>query len=168
MGDPWAVKSFTWAFRKPVLRWQLDQMEFDNKEYKLLHAESELLGLKTDLSVTKYADDVVKVIVGDKGAGVEALAQKVGRYNENLDGHLLKSGFAQNKDKQVSVICLVGAGSHRDLRKIKNKEVEFPGAAAEWTRSLGAMVHCRNSYNIELKARSLAVKQAYHSVGLES
>ena len=59
-------------------------MDFDKKDYKLLYAESALLGLKTDISVTKYADDVVKVIAGEKGAGVESLAKKVKMYNDNL------------------------------------------------------------------------------------
>jgi len=161
MGDPWAVKSFTQAFSKPVQKWQWDLPQWD-ADWNLLYSKVDLLGIRSDLSLTKYADDLVKIVCGNN---IETLSSKVVAHNNSLNRQLEEAGYAQNMDKQVAVLSLVGKGSVQAKRDIAAKKLHFPGVVKEWTRSLGAMVHGKNSYAVELRARLAAIRTAYFQVG---
>ena len=71
-----------------------------------------------DLSLSAYADDVVKAVPGPYLGRVEHLADRLQKSVEEMDKEFENAGFAQNRAKLVSVVNLTGPGCRDDLRKI--------------------------------------------------
>eukprot|EP00974_Lingulodinium_polyedra_P033967 3265838-Lingulodinium_polyedra.AAC.1 len=58
MGDPYVVHNFSRAFREPVAAWQMRLPRID-PQWRAMYARS-TNGALVDLSLTKYADDLLK------------------------------------------------------------------------------------------------------------
>ena len=74
IGDPWAVYSFCQAFHRPVSRWQMSQ-RLNDFFYDALYAKDPVTEETVDLSLTKYADDLVKIITAGAQGSVVDLAE---------------------------------------------------------------------------------------------
>ena len=74
-----------------------------------------------DLSLTKYADDLVKVITAGAQGTVENLAEAAWESKTRLDTELAEEGFKQNSSKEVSVLALFGLGSALEKRAVRKK-----------------------------------------------
>ena len=75
MGDPFMVHMFGRAFAVPVSAWQLEQRGFDDC-YAALYCKCPVNNKPVDLSLTKYADDLVKMVMVKDGDGWELARKK--------------------------------------------------------------------------------------------
>lgn len=82
MGDPYIVHSFCRAFHPPVQRW-LDGCQHYDPFALCLVTRCPVTGCITDLSLTKYADDLVRIVSSIEGAA--GLADASQQSNAALD-----------------------------------------------------------------------------------
>jgi hypothetical protein len=92
---------FGHCFHPPILKWQLHQSTWD-PTFKWPWAKDPITGKKSDLSLTKFVDDLEKVLIIPDGTA-PSLSSKVDRSNASLDEHLAEYRFKQNKDKEKVV-----------------------------------------------------------------
>eukprot|EP00959_Pyramimonas_sp_CCMP1952_P432564 9058119-Pyramimonas_sp.AAC.1 len=120
-----------------------------------------------DLSLTKYADDLTKKLVGGRFTSLRELIELSRRSNDDLDESLLRDGYKQNLSKQDTLVCLVGRGSSEALRLLREGALSFPGRAAQIIKSLGFRVSAQpHRYAVELKARCNAMQSGFYSMGI--
>ena len=74
-----------------------------------------------DLSLTKYADDLVKVITAGAQGSAMDLAEAAWESKGRLDTELAEEGFKQNSAKEVSVLALFGVGSALEKEQFEKR-----------------------------------------------
>ena len=104
---------------------------------------------RVDLSLSKYADDAVKCILGEHGIRAREIAKKVANATDSVDMVMKDDGYAQNKKKPVTMLYLCGRGCHLDRRAIRNGEVSFPRRVYDKTKSSGCIT-CATCFFFQL------------------
>eukprot|EP00974_Lingulodinium_polyedra_P109367 10582149-Lingulodinium_polyedra.AAC.1 len=156
MGDPFAVHSFRHAFAQPVAQWNAAHYHFMGNDARALFCTAPWPGGgRVDLSISKFADDLVKLVLGNC-EGVKLLAERIQQSSDCLDKVLEPFGYAQNVDKLACVCSVAGSGSRADLRKLRKGEPSIPGKAVGATRSLGSVVSHVCTFKAELPKRRAA------------
>ena len=115
--------------------------------------------------MTKYADDLVKLLPVPLGCPIEKLAALSAASNESLDSNLKESGFEQNIKKQKAVVSVQGQGSVRAKHLLRTGAVSLTGQPVDFARSLGGMIGPSGAFAQELTSRVKAVKAAYSRLG---
>ena len=169
MGDPFAVEAFGHSFEGPIKNWNISLWRRLGKRALNCGCECPVKingdTVKVDMSLTKYADDVVKTMLAEKGDTVHTLMADVKAAVENLDEELEPAGYKQNKKKLVTVLALTGAGSKKGYQEIKAKNVEYEGKVKTEEKSLGSIIAANCSVVPERKARVEETKKAFLVVG---
>ena len=177
MGDQYAVKSFLSAYEGPTNTWnmqhcydmQLNDASFFHCDIPFLHGQCEAWNYPVvDISLTKFADDLTKFVLAntphdatDKRTMLQLLwdpcEDSLGRFDEIMAEH----GFAQNREKLICIISLLGAGSRRAIAQISSGAAgALPFKCALTTRSLGSLISAECRAQPEVDARVAAVRKA--------
>ena len=93
MGDPFVVKSFSGSFQRPVGEW----CAADRGGGKL---HSSLGSVWADLSLCKYADDLLKFIVAEYNMSMVKFLGAIKEDDDVLDCCLLPFGYQQNRSNR--------------------------------------------------------------------
>ena len=136
-GDTQAVKTFPIAFNEPIQRWIFQHLDIyatlsdgTVMEYEFCHTKCAQTNRCVDTAHTRYADDVVKTIIGpipnyhaypmdaDKQALI-GLTRRAEASSLLFSKFLNEKGYAQNTDKLIGVIGLNGDGAHENLRRLQ-------------------------------------------------
>ena len=170
MGDQYAVRSFLAAYDDPINQWSASRFTFmDIEDARFFHCRSptdpEDLSAAVDLSLSKYADDVVKMILGPKEAEVQEVFERCNDSMQAFNELLLPSGYKQNADKLIAILCLTGPGSRVQLNDIRKGIIKPPFQCALATRSLGSMITHDASAALEVQCRITAINRAYFKRG---
>ena len=181
-GDTQAVKTFPIAFNEPVSLWIFQHMDIyatlsngTIEDYEFCHATCPQTSRCVDTAHTRYADDVVKTIIGPvpdysahpADAENQALAGLTRRAEASsllFSKFLGEKGYAQNTDKLIGVIGLNGAGAHKNLRRLQ-KEHFFSYKITDHTKSLGSIVNAKGSFQHERTARLDAIAKSRFQLG---
>lgn len=113
MGDPFAVAAFGHNFRKHIYDWNIGHYELFGKgalELSCRHPVDNDRML--DMSLTKYADDLVNAVIGDKENNNHVLVERVKGSLDWLDC-CLEPGYAQNRCKLKCLVQLNGKGAQK-------------------------------------------------------
>ena len=180
-GDTQAVKTFPLAFNEPIQRWIFQHLDvyatLSNgtvMDFEFCHTKCPQTNRCVDTAHTRYADDVVKTIIGPvpnyqnhTDAEEQALAGLIRRAEASsllFSKFLNEKGYAQNTDKLIGVIGLNGNGAHKNMRKLQ-KESAFSYKVADHTKSLGCMINANGSFQHERKARIEALAKSKFQLG---
>lgn len=181
-GDTQAVKTSPIAFSEPVSQWIFQHMDIYNtlsagsiSAYEFCHAICLQTGKNVDTAHAKYADDMVKTIIGpvpdfDKhpaDAEVRAMEGLVRRAEASsllFGTHLEEYGYAQNTDKLMGVIGLHGAGAYGNLLRLQ-KEEYFSYRITDNTKSLGSIVNAAGRFQHERSARLDMIAKSRFQLG---
>ena len=117
---------------------------------------------RTDQSFSKYADDMVKMVVAPAGASFEEILELASTSLGRLDEELALFGYAQNRSKMIAVLCLSGKGSRRVVHDIANGSLKPPFTCRLTVKSLGSMVTHDWSAGPEVQARIAGVRKAFY------
>ena len=164
MGDPYVVHSFPRAFATPTRQWQMQAKNY-NELHNAMLVKDPVTGLLVDLSLSKYADDLVKLLPVPAGSPVEKLAALSAASNESLDFNLKGAGFEQNIKKQKAIVFVQGPGSVKAKHSLRAGNVSLVGQPVDFARSLGGLIGPSGAFAHELGARIKAVKAAYSRLG---
>eukprot|EP00959_Pyramimonas_sp_CCMP1952_P462941 9484080-Pyramimonas_sp.AAC.1 len=172
MGDPYAVEGFGRAHEYPVEKWSETMRETMEME-DLLRVECPIGGIgEVDLSLTKYADDLTKLHIAGGAdivlmdAGLSEPAAANAHSNIALDEALAEGGWAQNKDKQTTILSLVGQGSVAANQSLRSSNASlFAGGVTPAMRVLGGQIHGMGAITVEVAKRISALQAAFHSLG---
>ena len=118
-----------------------------------------------DISLTKYAGDLVEIILAEMGTGMENAWHNALESLRCFDEVVGEYGFAQNRDKLVGVITPCGKGARSFVHNISIGQVAAPFKSVLATRSLGAILASDASAHAELEVRISAVQRAYYKRG---
>ena len=194
-GDNQGVKTFPLAFEQPVSRWLLHHLQVylslsgnayrENedgsapqevlREYNFCLARCPQTGESVDTAHTKYADDIVKTILGPPPSpllhghrahqeALECLVRRAEASSILLSKCLEEEKYAQNESKLIGVIGLNGQGAHQHLRTLQ-RTAHFSCTITDHTRSLGSIVNARGTFQHERTARLDAVSKARFMLG---
>ena len=191
-GDTQAVKTFPIAFEEPVSHWILQHLDVYSiaspapaqadtispqvvQDYNFCIAICPQTNQVVDTAHTKYADDIVKTILGPlpdyhrhgHRAHQEALEGLVRRAESSsllLTQTLARKGYAQNASKLIGVIGLNGPGAHRHLRELQRQRY-FSYDISDNTKSLGSIINSKGTFQHELRARLDAIAKARFILG---
>ena len=122
-----------------------------------------LLGLVT--SCTKYADDVVKMILAPPNESFPSAMETALVSMQAFDAFVSEAGYAQNRDKLLGILALDGAGSRRFVQDIANKSIVPSFSCVLAARSLCSIISHDCSANAEVLARIAAVQRAEYKRG---
>jgi hypothetical protein len=111
MGDPFAVKSFSETFAKPLQQYNSSLLRTQGAEAAhALHcrcpfpqeAEADTpVFARCDLGLTNFADDTTRLVVGGEDESIEQLAARVIDSTDNLDDCIAPCGYGQNRKKMT-------------------------------------------------------------------
>ena len=191
-GDTQAVKTFPIAFERPVSHWILQHLDVYSiashapahadtippqvvQDYNFCIAQCPQTNQVVDTAHTKYADDIVKTIIGPLPdyhrhgllAHQEALEGLVRRAESSsllLTQTLAKEGYAQNAGKLIGVIGLNGPGAHGHLRELQRQQY-FSYDITDHTKSLGSIINSKGTFQHERRARLDAIAKARFILG---
>ena len=180
-GDTQAVKTFPLAFNEPIQRWLFQHLDvyatLSNgtvMDFEFCHTKCPQTNKCVDTAHTRYADDVVKTIIGPvpnyqrhtnaEEQALEGLIRRAEASSLLFSKFLGEKGYAQNTDKLVGVIGLNGKGTHKNMRRLQ-KESSFSYKIADHTKSLGCMVNSSGSFQHERKARIEALAKSKFQLG---
>ena len=142
MGDPFAVDGFGRVFKHPIEKWNGDHKGMMGEDagafcgMSPVEAEGELK--EVDLPLSKYADDIVKLIVNQAGKRLGELARRSALSNSMLDECLQPFGYKQNMGKMVAVLSAVGEGSRADKGKVRRGRSRCQAGPLRARGALGA------------------------------
>ena len=191
-GDTQAVKTFPIAFEEPVSHWILQHLDVYSiasppptqaytfpsqvvQDYNFCISTCPQTNQVVDTAHTKYADDIVKTILGPlpdfqrygfraHQEALEGLVRRAELSSLLLTQTLAKKGYAQNANKLIGVIGLNGYGAHRHLRELQ-RERYFSYDISDNTKSLGSIINSRGTFQHELRARLDAIAKARFILG---
>ena len=132
MGDQYAVRGFLSSFERPSNMWNamhvFHQPVQDFRRFFSCWSPSSnvVMADKTDQSFSKYAGDIVEMILAPNGSGLKQIFEASLKSMEILDDELQEDGYAQNRDKLLAVIALNGPGSRLMTRELAKGEVRPP------------------------------------------
>ena len=169
-GDTQAVKTFPLAFNEPIQRWLFQHLDIyatlskgTVMDFEFCHTKCPQTNICVDTAHTRYADDVVKTILGPvpnyqchpraEQQALEGLIRRAEASSLLFSKYLGEKGYAQNTDKLIGVIGLNGKGAHRNMRKLQ-QESAFSYKISDHTKSLGCMVNANGSFQHEKKPES--------------
>ena len=171
MGDPFAVHSFSRAFAPPVRQWQAEARTY-NQNSDCLYTRCPVPASPgarlqmTDLSLTKYADDLVKLLAVNQGhTSLADLATLSQNSNNSLDTKLAEAGYRQNLGKQKSIVSFRGRGAIAAKRSLRDGTTSVVGEPVEYAKSLGSMIGTSGAFGKELEVRVAATKAAVYQLG---
>ena len=169
MGDQYAVKGFLHTYERPIGLWNCTEPSRRNPDDAIwFDTWSPICPLDAtascDLSLSLFADDVVKFIMAEIGADLEHLLKTAVVSLDAFDEYLGRFGYAQNRSKLVAVTALSGEGSRRMTNEIAAKH-DLPFRCARSALSLGVTVCHDLSAQPEIGARLSAIRRAYHKRG---
>jgi hypothetical protein len=150
---------FGHCFHPPILKWQLHQSTYD-PTFKWPWAKDPITGKKSDLSLTKFVDDVEKVLIIPEGTA-PSLSSKVDKSNASLDEYLSEYRFKQNKDKEKVVPVCLGKGSKKAMRTLLSTDSRM----LLISKYLGVLHHFEQRWGPELSERIRLTKIAFASLG---
>ena len=144
-------------------------------DYEFCHTKCPQTSRCVDTAHTRYADDVVKTIIGPipdysahpADADRQALAGLTRRAEASsllFSKFLEEKGYAQNTDKLIGVIGLNGTGAHENLRRLQ-KEHFFSYKITDHTKSLGSIINAKGSFQHERTARIEAIAKSKFQLG---
>ena len=144
-------------------------------DYEYCHTECPQTGQVVDTAHTKYADDIVKTVLGPEpnftvhghSAGQRAMESLIRRAEASsmlLSEALEEEGYAQNTDKLIGVVSLNGHGAHTNLRHLQQEQL-FSYTITDNTKSLGSIINARGSFQHERTARLEAIVKASFILG---
>ena len=172
MGDQYAVFAFLASYEAPTNRWNFTTRLIgdDPSTPGFFHcwppgdmpANGKSL---TDLSFTKYADDLDKFILGDDGDLMSVFRNSTEALLK-FDQAVQPSGFHQNHDKMVAVLVASGPGSRTLIGDIRSKRVEVPFRCELAAKSLGSFICHDGRSQPEVDARIAAVSAAFFRRGM--
>eukprot|EP00973_Karenia_brevis_P076638 10645613-Karenia_brevis.AAC.1 len=85
MGDPYIVHAFSRAFHPCVCEWQMRQREYD-PWYDAMYTICPITNTMTDISLTKYADDLVKLLIArPHAAAIHDMLHTVQEHTEQKE-----------------------------------------------------------------------------------
>eukprot|EP00974_Lingulodinium_polyedra_P100336 9718562-Lingulodinium_polyedra.AAC.1 len=88
-----------------------------------LDMKNPLTGNTVPMAVTKFVGDTTSKIV----APATAIPMAIKKVSEEFGAQLQKEGCAQNEDKQVHMVKMVGTGSQREMKRCYANEAGMPG-----------------------------------------
>ena len=83
--------------------------------YDFLYCKCPITEEKADLSLTRYVDDLVKILSSRPGDSLPELIIKSQQSLSELDSRLAPHGYGQNRNKLMALLALTGADRNRDL-----------------------------------------------------
>ena len=132
-------------------------------DFEFCHTKCPQTNICVDTAHTRYADDVVKTILGPvpnyrchpraEQQALEGLIRRAEASSLLFSKYLGEKGYAQNTDKLIGVFELNGKGAHRNMRKLQ-QESAFSYKISDHTKSLGCMVNANGSFQHEKKTES--------------
>ena len=164
MGNCCIVKMFAHTYRQPLMFWTLDLMKND-KMAKACFTYDPISGDRVDLSLSIYADDLIKVYVQEPGPpSARALADKVKLAGALLDDNINEFNLFRNHSKQEAVPCMVGRGSAaEEATFFKDNIIE--GKCLIEARALGSRLHAKGFNHPERVKRCKAISEAFYALG---
>ena len=163
MGDPFVVQLFKGTFRKCVDAWQRRLDKSDDTEGSLV---AKWKWMRADLSLYKYADDLLKLILAKRGERMGGFLRRVRMSDEMLDLSIEPVGFEQNKGKQEFVVQVPGEGSEACSKWIRQHFQGITGGVMlDSMRYLGPKVSIPHRAAEELDRRVEAATEAFYSLG---
>ena len=115
---------------------------------------------KVDLSVSKYADDVVKIIPAEENCHLASLLDRTQASMQTFNEETSKVGYAQNMDKIIRIVAFTGPGSRTEIQALAKQKRSTPVNIAFRTKSLGSTISATGSASAEIAARLAAVRKA--------
>eukprot|EP00959_Pyramimonas_sp_CCMP1952_P113011 2362177-Pyramimonas_sp.AAC.1 len=109
MGDPFTVQGFLGTFSRAVLQWSYSLFRYDPFARESFASFS---GLVADLSLTKYADDLQKMILAEPGSTLRDFLDKLPEVDGLLDEALEPYGYGQNRSKQEMLFHFAHSDYH--------------------------------------------------------
>eukprot|EP00959_Pyramimonas_sp_CCMP1952_P166720 3484449-Pyramimonas_sp.AAC.1 len=97
MGDPFTVQGFLGTFSQAALQWSYSLVRSDPSARELFAYFS---GLVADLSLTKYADDLQKMILAGPGNMLRDFLDQLTEVDGLLAEAFEPHGYGQNRSKQ--------------------------------------------------------------------
>ena len=149
MGHPLVVAAFNCAFQEPVREWQLAQRCWDG-EADLLLCKADCIdsSYTVDMSVTTFADDCAKKLIGKN---INELVSKHRRSSDDFSRQLVKSTLVASEQKEEIVPSFAGQHSVNNLRACLSL-VDFGSSAVRSeARYLGGRFHTRTKNHPEIK-----------------
>ena len=175
-GDTQAVHSFPRAFREPIHSWNYGHLpmyrHFDGSgpnDHAACYTNCPQTGKLVDTTLTKYADDLVKTIIGPRHlkndiGSLEGLFRRAEASSGLLSTSLEDYSYAQNTDKLLGVFGTFGPGAHAKMRTVQaNRTTSYK--LHDSVKSLGCMVDSSGSFQHERRARVDAVLKAQFQLG---
>ena len=132
MGDQWADKSFVPCYEEPTAAWNIAHRFLFGNDAGLLIVASPVqdpdavLPDKVDLSVSKYADDVVKIIPAEENCHLASLLKRTQASMQSFNEETSKVGYAQNMDKMIGIVALTGPGSRTEIQALAKQKSSPP------------------------------------------
>ena len=167
MGDQYAVQSFLCAYESPTNNSKLNHVyELGIADASFFNcwcpiAPDNLAGL-CDLSLSKYADDLVKMALAPIGTGLLGAVNATQKSLQNFDATVEPLGFKQNHDKLVGVMVLSGDGVRKSIQQVSRQQLQVPFKAVLSTKSLGSIITHDCSAQPEIISRLNAAQRAYY------
>ena len=175
-GDTQAVHSFPRAFQDITGPWNFSHVYMyqkyegsGNADHAICYTMCPQTGKHVDTSLTKYADDITKTVIGPETltdtANLEGLLRRAEASSLELSESLDRHSYAQNTDKLMGIIGLNGKGAHVNTRRIQSGLTQASYTLQDHARSLGSLVAADGSFKFEKHARADAVKKARFQLG---
>ena len=163
MGDPFVVGAFSATFMVPVEEWKRKTLlDFSD----MCDLSSTFKGVKVELGLYKYADDILRLAVFPAGVPLGDTLRRVAMLDDYLDEELVPFGYKQNRGKQEFGISLSGVGS-KECKQWARRHAEsiLGGKVKDEIRYLGPFITMDQRTEQEVKRRKKAALSSFFSMG---